>query len=404
MMFRALTMRRGAGAASTFRRRRHFPSPLPSGALLSASPLVPPFRSSSSDAPYGAPSSSADPPRRRRKVTALSLAAIARSKSRRITMCTAYDHPSALHVDLAGMDVLLVGDSLAMVALGYDTTIPVTLDEIIHHCRAVGRAEVSCLSVADMPFGSYEGPDPTKAMENAYRLLKEGGVDAVKLEGGGPDRCRTVKALVGGGIAVMGHVGLTPQAIGVLGGFRAQGRTAKKARRLLDEALALQDAGAFAVVLECVPSRVAAAITEALEVPTIGIGAGSHTSGQVLVYHDMLGMTCHPQHNQFVPKFCKRYASVGTAIARGLREYKTEVEEGTFPSEEYSPYKMSDAEGEAFDRLLEQDREERKRQKGATSSRLQDEDEYERLMMYDVGDDSGDSDNNDEGTNTKASK
>ena len=190
------------------------------------------------------------------------------------------------------------------------------MDEMIHHCKAVSRGAKFPLLVGDMPLGSYEINDDD-ALRNAYKFLKEAGMDAVKLEGGSETRARTVKKIVDGGVAVLGHVGLTPQAISVIGGFRAQGRTAVKARALLDDALRLQDAGAFGVVLECVPAPVATAITDALEIPTIGIGAGPGTNGQVLVYHDMLGMTSHPHHQEFVPKFCKQYASLGRQIIQG---------------------------------------------------------------------------------------
>ena len=180
----------------------------------------------------------------------------------------------------------------------------------------------------------------------------------------------------------MGHIGLTPQAISVIGGFRAQGRTANRARKLIDEALRLQDAGSFCVVLECVPANVAKAVTEALEIPTIGIGAGQYTSGQVLVYHDMLGMSSHPHHDEFMPKFCKRYAQVGHAITEGLEQYKTEVENGTFPSDEYSPYTMTDEEKLAFDNLLEEDADERTRKHEEAAQKLTQADEYEQLSLY----------------------
>ncbi len=180
----------------------------------------------------------------------------------------------------------------------------------------------------------------------------------------------------------MGHIGLTPQAISVIGGFRAQGRTATRARELIDEALRLQDAGAFALVLECVPSNVAKAVTDTLEIPTIGIGAGGDTSGQVLVYHDMLGMMSHPHHEEFMPKFCKRYASVGHAITEGLDAFKREVEDGTFPSEEYSPYVMNEEEEKAFDLLLEQDEAERDRKHQEAAKKLKQADEYEQLSLY----------------------
>ena len=180
----------------------------------------------------------------------------------------------------------------------------------------------------------------------------------------------------------MGHVGLTPQAISVIGGFRAQGRTAVRARKLLDEALRLQDAGCFSVVLECVPGNVADAITEALEVPTIGIGAGGGTSGQVLVFHDMIGMLSHPHHQQFVPKFCKKYAQVGHSIQEGLSQFKSEVESGVFPGAIYSPYVMTDEEKETFDALLESDADERRRKHNVAAAKLSQADEYETLKLY----------------------
>lgn len=270
-------------------------------------------------------------------------------------MVTAYDYPSAVHVDRAGIDIVLVGDSCAMVELGFETTQPITLDQMIHHCQAVKRgAPNRPLLVGDMPFGSYEFKDIDIALRNSYRMVKEGGMDAVKFEGGTEARAKIVRHVVEGGVAVLGHVGLTPQAISVLGGFRAQGRTASRAQILLDEALRLQDAGAFAVVLECIPSNVANAITEALEIPTIGIGAGGGTSGQVLVFHDLLGMSSHPHHEEFVPKFCKKYASVGLQINDGLAAFKAEVEDGIFPGAEYSPYVMSDKEKASFDEIIEE--------------------------------------------------
>ena len=180
----------------------------------------------------------------------------------------------------------------------------------------------------------------------------------------------------------MGHIGLTPQAISVIGGFRAQGRTAVRARELIDEALRLQDAGCFSVVLECIPANVAAAITETLEIPTIGIGAGPFTSGQVLVFHDMLGMLSHPHHQQFVPKFCKKYAQVGHAIQEGLSQFKSEVESGVFPGKDYSPYVMSDGEKENFNVLLESDAEERRLKHDVAAKKLSEADEYETLKLY----------------------
>jgi 3-methyl-2-oxobutanoate hydroxymethyltransferase len=185
----------------------------------------------------------------------------------------------------------------------------------------------------------------------------------------------------------MGHVGLTPQAISVIGGFRAQGRTAVRARALLDDALRLQDAGCFSIVLECVPANVAEAITETLEIPTIGIGAGGGTSGQVLVFHDMLGMLSHPHHDQFVPKFCKKYAQVGLAIQEGLHEFKKDVESGVFPGEDYSPYVMSEGEKETFDALLQKDAEERQRKHEIAAAKLSEADEYQTLNLYGSGSD-----------------
>ncbi|VEU43759.1 unnamed protein product [Pseudo-nitzschia multistriata] len=319
------------------------------------------------------------------KVSALSLNAKKR-KGKKITMVTAYDFPSAAHVGRAGIDMVLVGDSVAMVELGHETTQNVSIDSMIHHCQSVKRglelADSGSMLVGDMPFGTYEYEDTDVALRNAYRFVKEAGCDAVKLEGGSIHRAKTAQKIVDGGVAVMGHVGLTPQAISVIGGFRAQGRTAVRARQLLDDALRLQDAGCFSVVLECVPANVAAAITETLEIPTIGIGAGGDTSGQVLVFHDMLGMLSHPHHQQFVPKFCKKYAQVGHAIQDGLSRFKAEVESETFPGTEYSPYLMSDGEKEAFDALLESDAEERRIKHDVAATKLSQADEYETLKLY----------------------
>jgi len=319
-------------------------------------------------------------------VTTLSLASKKR-RGRKITMVTAYDFPSSIHVARANIDILLVGDSCAMVELGYETTQPMDLDQMLHHCQAVKRGVDSCgsgkpLLVGDMPLGTYEYDDADIALRNVYRMVKEGGMDAIKLEGGSTARARTAKKIVDGGVAVMGHIGLTPQAISVIGGFRAQGRTATRARALLDDALRLQDAGAFSIVLECVPPNVAYAITEALEVPTIGIGAGNETTGQVLVYHDMLGMSSHPHHEEFMPKFCKRYAQVGHAITEGLDEFKKEVSDGTFPGEKYSPYVMSDAEKKSFDKLLAKDAAERVKKHEETAKMLKLADEYDQLSLY----------------------
>jgi len=324
---------------------------------------------------------------RKKKITSLTLSHKKRKKEK-ISMVTAYDYPSALHVDRAGIDILLIGDSCAMVELGYPTTQPITLDEMIHHCKAVHRGILAGdgkgpLLVADMPFGSYE-LSPEQALKNGYKIIKNSGMDAIKVEGGSKARAETVHKITHeGGIAVMGHVGLTPQAISVIGGFRAQGRTAIRAREILDEALRLQEAGAFALVLECVPANVAKAITDTLEIPTIGIGAGAGCDGQVLVYHDMLGMSSHPHHEQFVPKFCKKYANIGNVIQDGLDAFKREVEDGNFPGEgQYSPYHMSEKEHKLFEEMLKKDELERRREKEKMSKELKDKDEYEAMGLY----------------------
>ncbi|KAJ6845525.1 3-methyl-2-oxobutanoate hydroxymethyltransferase [Iris pallida] len=273
-----------------------------------------------------------------------------RQKHRRgepITMVTAYDYPSAVHLDLAGIDVCLVGDSAAMVVHGHDTTLPLPLDAMLLHCRAVARGARRPLLVGDLPFGSYESSQ-SQAVDTAVRMLKEGGMDAIKLEGGAPSRITAAKAIVEAGIAVMGHVGLTPQAISVLGGFRPQGRSVASAVKVVETAMALQEAGCFVVVLECVPAPVAAAATSALRIPTIGIGAGPHCSGQVLVYHDLLGMLQHPHHAKVTPKFCKQFGHVGDAINKALSEYKQEVETKSFPSAAHTPYRISAADVDGF--------------------------------------------------------
>ncbi|KAG1335111.1 3-methyl-2-oxobutanoate hydroxymethyltransferase 1, mitochondrial [Cocos nucifera] len=266
-----------------------------------------------------------------------------RQKHRRgepITVVTAYDYPSAVHIDSAGIDVCLVGDSAAMVVHGHDTTLPISIDQMLVHCRAVARGASRPLLVGDLPFGSYESSS-SQAVDTAVRFLKEGGMDAIKLEGGAPSRITAAKAIVEAGIAVMGHVGLTPQAISVLGGFRPQGKTVTSAVKVVETALALQEAGCFSVVLECVPAPVAAAATSALQIPTIGIGAGQFCSGQVLVYHDLLGMLQHPHHAKVTPKFCKQFGHVGDAINKALSEYKQEVENRSFPGAAHTPYRIS---------------------------------------------------------------
>jgi len=261
-----------------------------------------------------------------------------KARGERITALTAYDYPTARLLDAAGIDVLLVGDSLAMVVLGHETTLPVTMDEMLHHARAVARGAKRALLVGDMPFLSYQA-DTAEAVRNAGRLL-QAGMHAVKLEGG-RDFAPTVRALVGAGIPVMGHAGLLPQSVRQLGGFRPQARTAESARAVLDDALALEAAGAFAVVLESVPEKVAGAITERLRVPTIGIGAGPATDGQVLVIHDLLGLT------EAVPRFVRRYARLGEEIVKAASAFRDAVEGGRFPTSEHAPA-MPEEESGAF--------------------------------------------------------
>ena len=261
-------------------------------------------------------------------------------RGEKIVMVTAYDAPSARLADAAGVDLILVGDSSGMVVHGRESTVPVTLEEILLMTQWVTRGAKRSLVVADLPFGTYEASDE-QAVASAVRLVKEGGADAVKLERGGTSVARA-KAIVDAGIPVMGHVGLTPQTATVLGGFKAQGRTADRARQLIDDALALQDAGCFAIVLEAVPSAVARAATKELAVPTIGIGAGGDTDGQVLVWHDMLGY-----YEGHAPRFVKRYADLGAVITEALQRYAEEVRSGAFPEEQHT-YKMPAEELEAF--------------------------------------------------------
>ena len=259
----------------------------------------------------------------------------------KIVMVTAYDAPSGRLADTAGVDLILVGDSSGMVVHGRESTVPVSLDEIVFMTQWVTRGAKRPLVIADMPFGSYEESDE-QAVRNAVRLVKEGGADAVKLERGGTSVARA-QAIVGAGIPVMGHVGLTPQTATVLGGFKAQGRTAERARELVEDALALEAAGCFAVVLEAVPPAVARAATAALAVPTIGIGAGVETDGQVLVWHDMLGF-----YEGRAPRFVKRYAEIGEAIADALGRYAEEVRSGSFPEEKHT-YRMPEEERAEFE-------------------------------------------------------
>jgi 3-methyl-2-oxobutanoate hydroxymethyltransferase len=257
-----------------------------------------------------------------------------------ITMLTAYDFPTARALDEAGIDAILVGDSLAMVVLGHPNTLSVTMEEMLHHARAVSRGARGALLVGDMPFMSYQA-EPAEAIRNAGRFLQEAGMDAVKLEGG-RRYAETARAIVAAGIPVQGHIGLTPQSVNQLGGFRVQGRTAAAARALLDDALALEDAGCFALVLESVPDRLAAHITERLRIPTVGIGAGPGTSGQVLVTHDLVGL-----YEGQSPRFAKRYAELGEALRAAVSAFRSEVEARAFPTREHS-YAMPEEEWQAF--------------------------------------------------------
>jgi 3-methyl-2-oxobutanoate hydroxymethyltransferase len=249
-----------------------------------------------------------------------------KQQGRKIAMLTAYDALMARLLDRAGADVLLIGDSVGMVVLGYETTVPVTMDDMVRHAGAVSRGARRALLVADMPFLSYQASLP-EAVRNAGRLLQEGGAHAVKIEGGSEWVCRVVARLVEAGVPVMGHLGLTPQAVHQLGGFRKQARSEWDAERLLEQAGNLEEAGAFAIVLESIPDEVAARATAALSIPTIGIGAGPHCDGQVLVTHDVLGLT-----GDEMPPFARRYADLAEAIGTAAREYIEDVRRQAFPA------------------------------------------------------------------------
>lgn len=260
-----------------------------------------------------------------------------------ITMLTAYDYPTAVMVDRAGIDILLVGDSLAMVVLGHPNTVAVTMDEMIHHCRAVARGAKYPMLVGDMPFMSYQ-VDLREAVRNAGRFLKEGAMDVVKLEGG-VEMADTTKAIVDAGIPVFAHIGLTPQTISKLGGFKVQGKSISAAKKVVDDALAQEAAGAFAIILEAIPSRLAGLISKKLRIPTVGIGAGVDCDGQVLVIHDMLGM-----FDRFTPKFVKRYASIFDLASQGINQFREDVVARTFPQPEHT-FTISD---EVYDALVEE--------------------------------------------------
>src|SRR6201994_1113155 len=280
------------------------------------------------------------PPRDQRKRVTLTKLAEMRALGEPIVMITAYDHPSALIVEEAGVDVVLVGDSAANNVLGYPDTVPVTVEELLMLTRAVRRGLRTPLLVGDLPFGSYEASDPL-AIQTAQRFVKEAGCDAIKLEGGGASAERA-HAIVRAGVPVMGHVGLTPQTATMLGGYRAQGRHADRARHVLDDALALQEAGCFAIVFEAIPAEITDAIMPRMEVPIIGIGAGPSTDGQVLVWHDLLGVI-----GGFPPKFAKRFADVRGEMLRGVEAYTEEVRTRRFPTAEHT-YGIAPEELERF--------------------------------------------------------
>ncbi|MBN2062894.1 MAG: 3-methyl-2-oxobutanoate hydroxymethyltransferase [Deltaproteobacteria bacterium] len=249
--------------------------------------------------------------------------------SQKISMITAYDYPTASLVDQAGFDTILVGDSLGMVVLGYDSTVPVTMDEMIHHCKAVVRGAKSSLIIGDMPFMSYH-VSVEQAVSNAGRFIKEAGCDSVKLEGGS-EMAPVVDAVVKAGIPVCAHIGLTPQTATKLSGFKVQGKDAESARELIKSAKDLESAGAFMIVMECIPDLLAKRITDDLKIPTIGIGAGIDCDGQVLVYHDLVGL-----FERFTPKFVKQYINLSPMIKEALIRFRTEVENRSFPGPEHS--------------------------------------------------------------------
>jgi 3-methyl-2-oxobutanoate hydroxymethyltransferase len=263
----------------------------------------------------------------REKITAPAIGAM-KSEGHKIVMVTAYDYPTARAVEAAGLDAILVGDSLGMVVLGYDSTVPVTMDDMIHHTRAVMRGVTSVHVVADLPFMSYQVSD-SQAVENAGRLIKEGGADAVKLEGGTVVASR-IQAIVNAGIPVMGHIGLTPQSAASLGGFKVQGRSVEEARAIMGDALSVERAGAYSVVVEAVPRQLGRIITSKLRIPTIGIGAGADCDGQVLVNGDLLG-----SFDKFTPKFARRYADLQETMREAFRGFSDDVRSGEFPAREH---------------------------------------------------------------------
>jgi 3-methyl-2-oxobutanoate hydroxymethyltransferase len=295
----------------------------------------------SSHSPLGSPSSNP------RKKTTIQTLRILHAKKEPITMLTAHDFPSAHVADAAGMDMILVGDSLAMVALGMEDTSEVLLDEMILHCRSVARATKSAFTVGDLPMGSYE-ISPEQALDSAIRLIKEGRVQSVKLEGGA-EMAPTIAKITTAGIPVLAHIGLTPQRQNALGGFRVQGKSVSGALKLLDDALAVQEAGAYGVVLEAIPAEVATLVTQKLDIPTIGIGAGNGTSGQVLVQVDMSG---YFPPGRFLPKFVRKYGDVWGESMRAIQTYRDEVKERSYPAKEHT-YPIGKEDLAEFERAVE---------------------------------------------------
>lgn len=268
----------------------------------------------------------------------------AKETGEKLTMLTAYDYSTAKLMDEAGVNSILVGDSLGNVMLGYENTLSVTMEDMIHHIKAVKRGVKNALIVGDMPFMSYQ-ISTEQAVENAGRLIKEGGADVVKLEGGA-DVCEQIKAIVKATIPVCAHIGLTPQSINAFGGFKVQGKSIEAAKKLIDDALAVEEAGAFAVVIEGVPAEIAAIITEKLSIPTIGIGAGASCDGQVLIYQDMLAM-----FSDFTPKFVKKYAEVGQIMSNAFETFINDVKDGTFPQQEHT-YKIDSSVVDELNNLI----------------------------------------------------
>ncbi len=279
----------------------------------------------------------------RKKVTTRLIQAM-KTRHEPISMLTAYDYPTALAMDQAGIDIILVGDSLGMVELGFESTLPVTMEDMIHHCKAVARGAKYALLVGDMPFMSYQ-TTPMEAVRNAGRFLQEAGMNAVKLEGGS-ERAETVRAIVSAGIPVMGHLGLTPQSINKFGGFRPQGRDAEAAYKLVEDAQILQEAGCFSLVLESIPGRLAELVSQRLEIPTLGIGAGVGCDGQVLVTHDLLGL-----FEKFTPKFVKQYANLAREMRSAFAAYKDDVKAKAFPGPEHT-IDMNDEEWQCLEDRL----------------------------------------------------